>query len=463
MEKTKWYNEMKNLLINNLYFNVYNKLKFEDNDLYEFVNIIDNSNDVILFCTIEFNFLINFLFKRDYKKYKIIKDKLLLKLAECPLLITDNNLKNELNTILKCKYFNGLLDINTCNNYILKYLNDESLLSKYIKNEEKNKLFREISIYLLETVIEDFTMNKEIEITERELVDDINISTNKKLIAHVDPFLVLSKNNLRGRYIPSKNIIQLNELQVINLEYENIKILDTIFHEIYHSIQLYEQFNDPNLIINIIDNKMREDPKINNILGDKIVLNDSVDVIFINYSSYMMKKETLLEKIIGTKYNEQNYKYKFIEIDARLNAHKELKKYLIDININDIYFYYEKIDIDELIKNEQLEFKNAIYKKGEEKLENLNIIFNKYLSKDLIEENEILNIEYNNDCTLKNAYQLLNDLELKLSKTHDINKINKILDLYYNLIITNFDRNLIIEYATNNKIIIDLKKQLIDS
>ncbi len=452
---------MKNTLINSLYFKVYNNLKFEDIAFHEFVNIIDNSNNVISFCNIEFNFLINFLFKRDYKKYAIIKDKLLLKIIECQFLIIDDNLKDELITMLKCKYSNGLLDINTCNSYILKYLNDESLLSKCIISEEKNNLFREISIYILETVLEDFTMNKEIEITERELIDDINISTNNKLIAHVDPFLRLTKNNPIGQYISSKNIIRLNELQVVNLEYENIKILDTIFHEIYHSIQLNRQFNDLNLVLNTIDNKMREDPKINNILGNKILLNDSEDFTFINYGSYMMKKETLLEKIVGTKYNELNYKFKFIEINARLNAHKELKKYLTDININDIYFYYEKVDIDELIRDEQLNLKNATYKKDiREETDNLNNIFDKYISSDLIKTYEMLSIEYNDDCTLKDASQLLNDLELKLSKTDDINKINKILDLYYNLIINNFNKDLIIEYATNNKIIIDLKKQL---
>ena len=454
---------MKNKLINNLYFKVYNNGIFDDSDFNEFVDIIDNCNTIVSFCNIEFNFLLNFIFKRDYKKYEILKDILLLKLKNCISFIPDSDLKKDLNIILNCKYSNGIIDINTCNNYILKYLNDDSLLTKYILIKEKNNILKEMSIYILETVIEDFTMNKEVEITSKELTNDINISFNNKLIAHVDPFLRLTKNNPIGQYISSKNIIKLNELQVVNLEYKNIKILDTIFHEIYHSIQLQRQFNDPNLILNNIDNKMREDSKMNNILGDKILLNDSEDFIFINYSSYMMKKETLLEKIIGTKYNELNYKYKFNEIDARINAHKELKKYLTDININDIYFYYEKVDIDELIKEEQLNLKNAIYKKEiiEETAE-LNNIFDKYVSSDLIKTYEILSIEYNCDCTLKNASQLLNDLELKLSKTSDIKKINKILDLYYNLIINNFDKDLIIEYATNSKIIIDLKKQLID-
>lgn len=462
MEKDKRFTELKNILINDIYFKVDKKQIFNDAIFYEFANIIENSSNIISLCNVEFNYLFNFIFKRRCDKYEIIKNILLRKMNEYQLQLVDDNLKEELNAVLKNKYSNGLLDLDTCNKYILEYLDDKSLLTRYIL-KDKNDISREISIYILETVIEDFTMNKEVEITSKELTNDINISFNNKLIAHVDPFLKLTKNNPIGQYISSKNIIKLNELQVVNLEYKNIKILDTIFHEIYHSIQLQRQFNDPNLILNNIDNKMREDSKMNNILGDKILLNDSEDFIFINYSSYMMKKETLLEKIIGTKYNELNYKYKFTEINARINAHKELKKYLTDININDIYFYYEKVDIDELIKEEQLNLKNAIYKKEiiEETAE-LNNIFDKYVSSDLIKTYEILSIEYNCDCTLKNASQLLNDLELKLSKTSDINKINKILDLYYNLIINNFDKDLIIKYATNSKIIIDLKKQLID-
>lgn len=454
---------MKNKLITNLYFKVYNKLNFNDSDFNEFIDIIDNCDNIVSFCNIEFNFLLNFIFKRDYQKYEILKNKLLLKLKDYSSSIPDSDLENELNIILKCKYSNGILDINTCNNYILKYLNDDSMLTKCILIKEKNNILREISIYILETVLEDFTMNKEVEITDKELTNDININVNTKLIAHVDPFLELQKTKTRGLYSSSKNIIRLNETEVINLEYNNVKILDTIFHEIYHSVQLHKEYNDINVILNSIDDEMRKDAKVNAILGNKVILNESEDFVFIDYNSYLMKKESLLVEIIGINYNDLNYYEKFIEINARLNAHKELKKYLYDIGIFDIYFYYEKVDIEALINAENVKLQSAVYKKENKDSEkiDINTIFQNYLTQDIIKEYSIFKLEYNDDCTLKNVKQLLNDLEVKLSETNDINKINKVLDLYYNLIINNYDKKLIIEYDSDNSFIINLKKKLI--
>lgn len=454
---------MKNKLITNLYFKVYNKLNFNDSDFNEFIDIIDNCNNIVSFCNIEFNFLLNFIFKRDYQKYEMLKNKLLLKLKDSSSSIPDSNLENELNIFLNCKYSNGILDINTCNTYILKYLNDDSLLTKCILIKEKNNILKEISIYILETVLEDFTMNKEVEITGKELTNDINININNKLIAHVDSFLELKKTKPRGQYSSSKNIIRLSEIEVINLEYNNVKILDTIFHEIYHSVQLYKQYNDINVILNSIDTEMRKDTKVNEILGNKIVFNESEDFMFIDYDSYLMKKESLLVEILGISYNDLNYYEKFIEIKARLNAHKELKEYLFDIGIFDIYFYHEKVDIEVLITEENKKLQDAIYKKENKKSEksDINTIFEKYLTQDIIKKYTIFKLEYNDDCTLKNAKQLLNDLEVKLSKTNDINKINKVLDLYYNLIINNYDKKLIIEYDSDNSFIINLKKKLI--
>lgn len=454
---------MKNILISDIYFKVYKRQKFNDADFNDFINIVENSNNIISLFNIEFNYLLNFTFKRRYDKYEIIKNVLLRKMKECQLPLIDENLKKELNIIIKDKYSNGLIELNTCNEYILKYLDDESLLTRCIL-KDKTDISREISIYILETVIEDFAMNKEVEITKRILNDDINIDINNKLIVHVDPFLIVNKNKPIGQFVSSKNIIRLNELDVINLEYKNIKILDTIFHEIFHSVQLYSQLNDLNLILNTIDDEMRKDNKLSKILKEKVIYNESEDFIFINYLSYMMKKENLLASIIGFDYyNELNYKLKFIEISARLNAHIELKKYLSSIDINEIYFYYKKVDIDKIITSEKINLNKAMSKKiKNEKSENLNDIFSRYLNSNLIEKYKFLNIEYNANCSLKNAQQLLNDLELKISKTNDVDKINKLLDLYYNLIINNYDKSSIIEYNANNKFVIDLKKKLLN-
>lgn len=453
---------MKNKLINNLYFKVYNRLIFDDSDLNEFIDIIDNCNNIVSFCNIEFNFLLNFIFKRDYQKYEILKDILLLKLKNCSLFIPDSDLKKELNIILNCKYSNGIIDINTCNNYILKYLNDDSLLTKYILIKEKNNILKEMSIYILETVLEDFTMNKEVEITSKELTNDININVNNKLIAHVDPFLELKKIKLRGLYSPFKNIISLSEIEVINLECNNVKILDTIFHEIYHSVQLYNQYNDINVILNNIDDEMRKDDKVNEILGNKVIFNESEDFIFIDYNSYLMKKESLLVEILGISYNDLNYYEKFTEIKARLNAHKELKEYLYDIGIFNIYFYYKKVDIEALINEENIKLQNAVYKKENKESEksDINTIFDKYLTQDIIKDYSIFKLEYNDDCTKKNIDELLKDLELKLSETIDNDKINKILDLYYNLIKNNCNINSTINYSTKNKYVNDLMEKL---
>jgi len=453
---------LKNKLITNLYFKVYNRLIFEDSDFNEFINIIDNCDNIVSICNLEFNFLLNFIFKRDYQKYEILKNKLLLKLEDYSPSIPDIDLENELNIILNCKYSNGILDINTCNNYILKYLNDDSLLTKCILIEEKNNVLKEISIYILETVLEDFTMNKEVEITSKELTDDINVKVNNRLIAHVNPFLELKKTKPRGQYSPSKNIISLNEVEVINLEYNNVKILDTIFHEIYHSVQLYKQYNDMNAILNSIDEEMRKDAKVNAILGNKVIFNESEDFIFIDYNSYLMKKESLLVEILGINYNDLNYYEKFVEIKARLHAHKELKKYLYNIGIFDICFYYEKVDIDALITEENIKLQDAIYKKENEKSRktDINTIFEKYLTQDILKNYSIFKLEYKDDCTLKNINELLKDLEFKLSKTIDANKINKILDLYYNLIKNNCDTNSIINMTTKNKYIKNLISKL---
>lgn len=463
MEKVKWFTKLKNILISDIYFKVYKRQKFNDADFNDFINIVENSNNIISLFNIEFNYLLNFTFKRRYDKYGIIKNVLLRKIKECPLPLIDENLKKELNIIIKDKYSNGLIELNTCNEYILKYLDDESLLTRCIL-KDKTDISREISIYILATVIEDFAMNKEVEITKRILNDDINIDINNKLIVHVDPFLIVNKNKPIGQFVSSKNIIRLNELDVINLEYKNIKILDTIFHEIFHSVQLYSQLNDLNLILNTIDDEMRKENKLSKILKAKVNYNESEDFTFINYLSYMMKKENLLASIIGFDYyNELNYKLKFIEISARLNAHIELKKYLSSIDINEIYFYYKKVDIDKIITGEKINLNKAMSKKiKNEKSENLNDIFSRYLNSNLIEKYKFLNIEYNENCSLKNAQQLLNDLELKISKTNDVDKINKLLDLYYNLIINNYDKSSIIEYNANNKFVIDLKKKLLN-
>lgn len=454
---------MKNKEISNLYFRVYKNLKFENNDFDKLIDIIDSTTNIISLCNLEFNFLFNFLLKRDYNKYEIINNKLLLKLKKYHLSISNIELKNDLLKILKGKYSNGILNLELCNVFILKYLDDDSIVSKLLSNNVKDKFSREISIYILETVLEDFAMNKEIEITKRNLFDKINVDINNKLIVHVDPFLGLSKDNPIGQYVTSKNIIRLNEIQVINLEYKNVKILDTIFHEVYHSIQLFNQLHDLNVVLNNIDIEMRKDDKISKLLSDKIVLDNSEDFVFINYFSYMMKKEYLLAKLVGQKnYNELNYKLKYIEVKARLDAHLETKNYFHNLGIHEIYFFYKKVDIDSIIEEEKVNLNSAKFKKVDEQhLAEINSILKKFINSELIKEYSLLNIEYNDNCSLKNATQLLTDLESKINISKDESQIDKLLDLYYNLLLNNYEKDLILNYHTNNKYIIRLRGKIL--
>ena len=73
MEKVKWFTKLKNILISDIYFKVYKRQKFNDADFNDFNNIVENSNNIIFLFNIEFNYLLNFTFKRRYDKYEIIK------------------------------------------------------------------------------------------------------------------------------------------------------------------------------------------------------------------------------------------------------------------------------------------------------------------------------------------------------------------------------------------------------
>lgn len=325
--ETKTYKAIIYFYIYNYYYCISNPTIYNDKDNY-FYDYLKYKKNKVIFDRTAFSIINAYNLKRvKVKNYNKIKENILT--TDISKFFTKIKNFQKLNVKEKKEFIKLLNNIK-----IVKKLIPYNICKYVIYCILKYNDFLEIK----ECILCDFITN----VQKRNNIKDIlNVIANEELMIH--SFGVL-------RY--KKKRIFINEKIVSDFSKDNVKVLDTIFHEIEHVIQ-------------------RRDIENENFYGNR-------------YKMFIEKN--LSNKIKN--YSYYNYYNEYREIEAMEVAAMKLKEFLEDLNldINTIYvkdFYNKKTIVNEYVSNslnkckEYYKFADIKYIDNNTK-ENIIDLWNKY-------------------------------------------------------------------------------------